>query len=431
MFNGIRGDGIGRVHAALQEFADDPDQLDNARMRLHDGLPPFTSRTSPSSTSTRIQSPNAPSKEQKLQEEQQWKLRRDRAASLPNEQFEAQVHEETERIIRAVELGTLVVPVGKDYSKVACENIRHCWIGQGIWKDEWDSAPNGLWKHEEPSTPRPASGPLTKTSPRSRLFSDMQGADPPSTLSTNAQARESPQRNAVSTHEREASRPFYQFISQLSRERERIQDESKFGNVATSVPANINTVAYENVKNTWVRRGIWDKRWGIFPGMSWKHEWPLEALLKKDSAAAEGKPPEDTHDAAMMASILQPSPPAGLRDSFPISAAEQALDPPVTGNDNAYFLRSIQPSRQRNGRSVRQKPRKSRREGSAEVVLSRVTGNGSLGPIKPSRVGKPTRKEQRGQRKGRGTSGKICSNPKPVGIQPRRSQRLQNKVNLS
>ena len=40
--------------------------------------------------------------------------------------------------------------------------------------------------------------------------------------------------------------------------------------------ADINTTAYENVKNTWTKRGIWNKRWGILPGMSWKHEEPLE-----------------------------------------------------------------------------------------------------------------------------------------------------------
>jgi hypothetical protein len=40
--------------------------------------------------------------------------------------------------------------------------------------------------------------------------------------------------------------------------------------------ADINTRAYENVKNTWTKRGIWNRRWGILPGMSWKHEEPLE-----------------------------------------------------------------------------------------------------------------------------------------------------------
>jgi hypothetical protein len=42
--------------------------------------------------------------------------------------------------------------------------------------------------------------------------------------------------------------------------------------------ADINTRAYENVKNTWNGRGIWNKRWGILPGMLWKQEEPLEEI---------------------------------------------------------------------------------------------------------------------------------------------------------
>ncbi|CZR68413.1 uncharacterized protein PAC_18312 [Phialocephala subalpina] len=40
-----------------------------------------------------------------------------------------------------------------------------------------------------------------------------------------------------------------------------------------------------NVKNTWTKRGIWNRRWGILPGMSWKHEEPLE------EEAADGPAP--------------------------------------------------------------------------------------------------------------------------------------------
>ena len=35
-------------------------------------------------------------------------------------------------------------------------------------------------------------------------------------------------------------------------------------------------MAYNNVKNTWTKRGIWKKRWGILLGMSWKYKEPLE-----------------------------------------------------------------------------------------------------------------------------------------------------------
>lgn len=54
------------------------------------------------------------------------------------------------------------------------------------------------------------------------------------------------------------------------------QEESE--NVEGTDAANIKKKAYENVKNTWTKRGIWNGRWGILvlPGMSWEHEEPLE-----------------------------------------------------------------------------------------------------------------------------------------------------------
>lgn len=43
---------------------------------------------------------------------------------------------------------------------------------------------------------------------------------------------------------------------------------------------DINTKAYETVKAKWIKFGIWKKTWGFLPGMSWKHEHPLEDLLR-------------------------------------------------------------------------------------------------------------------------------------------------------
>jgi hypothetical protein len=82
------------------------------------------------------------------------------------------------------------------------------------------------------------------------------------------------ERRVVQEREREASRPFYQFVYQVSEECERIQEESADGGDTNT--ADINTRAYEIVKSTWTKRRIWKTRWGILPGMSWKHEEPLE-----------------------------------------------------------------------------------------------------------------------------------------------------------
>jgi hypothetical protein len=48
------------------------------------------------------------------------------------------------------------------------------------------------------------------------------------------------------------------------------------------IPPDINTMAYERVKRKWIKRMIWDNRWGILPGMSWKHEYTLEEMMRED-----------------------------------------------------------------------------------------------------------------------------------------------------
>jgi hypothetical protein len=37
-------------------------------------------------------------------------------------------------------------------------------------------------------------------------------------------------------------------------------------------PPNIYTKAYETIRKSWAESGLWDKRWGVLPGMAWKHE---------------------------------------------------------------------------------------------------------------------------------------------------------------
>ena len=76
---------------------------------------------------------------------------------------------------------------------------------------------------------------------------------------------------------------------QISKERERIQEESTNGEGAYA--ADINTRAYENVKNTWTKRRIWNGRWGTLPGMSWKHEEPIIEEPTNDPVLVPSNPP--------------------------------------------------------------------------------------------------------------------------------------------
>lgn len=103
------------------------------------------------------------------------------------------------------------------------------------------------------------------------------------------------ERQATLKREREASRPIHQFLYHVLRE---VQGEIGSEEIAANTTAaNIYTKAYETVKSTWIRRGIWNRNWGILPGMSWKHEQPLGAAAA-DSPPAPLNPLEDNRSDA-------------------------------------------------------------------------------------------------------------------------------------
>ncbi|EKD16541.1 uncharacterized protein L3040_001281 [Drepanopeziza brunnea f. sp. 'multigermtubi'] len=92
--------------------------------------------------------------------------------------------------------------------------------------------------------------------------------------------RQIAERQVVRKCKHKASRPYHQFVYQISIERERIQEEHEHEECASA--PDISTKSYENFKNTWTRRGIWDKRWDVLPGMSWKHERPFEEIVREE-----------------------------------------------------------------------------------------------------------------------------------------------------
>lgn len=57
------------------------------------------------------------------------------------------------------------------------------------------------------------------------------------------------------------------------------QNEPNVERATIPTPLDVNSTAYKRVKNTWMERGIWNRKWGVLPGMSWKHEQPLEEML--------------------------------------------------------------------------------------------------------------------------------------------------------
>lgn len=147
---------------------------------------------------------------------------------------------------------------------------------------------HGLWKHEELfqfETEPETDSEVESSPPAFILFRPGKQPQPrPRWARSDEEKKKIAERRVVWECEREASRPYHQFVFQISKERERIEHESK--SAEGSSVADINTRAYEVVKNTWTKRGIWNIQWGILPGMSWKHEEPLAQILD-DSLISE------------------------------------------------------------------------------------------------------------------------------------------------
>jgi hypothetical protein len=189
-------------------------------------------------------------------------LAQEHEASEPDIQFSAQVDEERRRIWNTdprTSGSELTFADLYIFREEACEAVKKRWVEQGIWNDKWNYFTIGRWKHEEPlelesesetdteaESPRPSFGligvPQKPTQPKPRR------------PKSDDEKRRIAGRRVVREREREASRPYHQFVYQISTERERIQEESRSGEGADT--ADINTRAYENVKNTWTKRGM-------------------------------------------------------------------------------------------------------------------------------------------------------------------------------
>ncbi|KAI9855801.1 MAG: hypothetical protein M1813_009610 [Trichoglossum hirsutum] len=309
MADTLRGDGLARAQRILAGLERDPQRLDRARIRFGDSPPPYTSDRS--GTTTRSQSPDPPSEEQRRRQERRIQLGLEADASRPDKQFSHQINEEEERVFEASLNGIRRVPVGSDPRTIAREKVKKLWVEQGIWNNKWDQFAYGRWKHEEPLELESESETGSEAGLSPPIFSFSQKPQPkPRQPKSGDEKRRIAERRALREREREASRPYHQFVYQISKERERIQEESENGEGADA--ADINTRAYENVKNTWTKREIWNGRWGILPGMSWKHEEPLEEEAVDGPAPIPANPrvngSHDTGEAPAIHIFGSPSP---------------------------------------------------------------------------------------------------------------------------
>ncbi|KAI0448493.1 hypothetical protein F5B21DRAFT_497439 [Xylaria acuta] len=280
----LRGMGLTLADRALEILLNSPQKLDRARSRF--SRPPPSYISYPSGTTTQLQSPDRPDEEERWLSERRFQLTRQYRASFPYSQFEAQVEEEGRQINKGEDSDGCHAPIRMGHTTHARECVKKRWIEQGIWDEKWEQGGEiWRWKHEEPLESKPELHTELKTT-NANPFS-------PSHLmkTSELETDEGPGNEeiqliekvwATKEREREASRPFHQFVYQLSKERERIQQELRRDGNPTADPFDINTTAYERVKDTWTKSGIWDNKWGFVPGMSWKHEQPLEEWIEQE-----------------------------------------------------------------------------------------------------------------------------------------------------
>ncbi|KAL8955359.1 MAG: hypothetical protein Q9193_006756 [Seirophora villosa] len=272
------GSSFSRAKQTLTRLADDPDRLDRARRRFSASPPSFTSSKGPDSTLTN--SPGAEVGPHVLRRTQKEILQQERELSRPRPQFFAQQYVEEARLIEHANRGVHLIPFKMSYHNHAYNVVKKRWKEQGIWSHEWESNDGSYrfghkWMHEEPSP--------TDIDAKQKQTRNLFWVPPPperrkseETLDQREAEREKP----------ENSRPIHQFLWQIAHERDRISGEPTVGKVAASADLNINTKAYENVKEWWLACHIWDDKWGILPGMTWKHERPLEWPPKDDAEPA-------------------------------------------------------------------------------------------------------------------------------------------------
>ncbi|KAF5127074.1 hypothetical protein E5D57_008002 [Metarhizium anisopliae] len=322
-FHDPRRPTLSRVVEALQRLQNDPQQLAHEREERYDDPPPPYPE-SESGETTQPPTPGPPVVDESYGRDQR---RRARYKAIPWSQFKMQSRREEERLMhqqskeRFGRRQTLPWDDSSDHRANAQNNVRSRWVEQGIWGDEWGPPwPEGSypmenqwrqqgdgpffgsygtrstgnlgarWGHEEPDPePESESEPEQERPFTFGIFG--LGVDQPKPPKPRPRIRyiqtEQGQRRYIpspTVRNPEASRPYNQFLYQISKECEWIKDEIIYRAPGTSV--DIDTMAYQSVKDMWIEDGIWNPKWGELPGMTWIYEEPEE----EEAAEAPASP---------------------------------------------------------------------------------------------------------------------------------------------
>ncbi|PFH62980.1 hypothetical protein XA68_10731 [Ophiocordyceps unilateralis] len=214
-------------------------------------------------------------------------LIKEHAASMPCHQFRCQVEIET-RSRFPIEDDTFIKPE-ESHVQYATDAVKQRWIEQGIWRSSWDvfNLPGNEWKHEQPIETECLSD--VESEAEAEHGSRPREAEYEQSIRGMETVRRVTERQMERQRRREASRPIHQFVHQLSRERERLLSLSEADRSPAGYANEIHIVAFDNLKNTWTKYGLWDQTWGLLPGNSWKHERPLQDFLANDAAYSEAR----------------------------------------------------------------------------------------------------------------------------------------------
>lgn len=229
-----------------------------------------------------------------------WQLEA-RRQSTPSCQFLNQWSREEDELFKPPWRQMRNLPFDRtlDLQGNAQNNVRSRWVEQGIWKSEWGPAwpkgtkpsdlrtwplpkgpePYGGWGHEEEPEREPTPELELARSPEDNCtslgdFLREQLKAYAKRLATDSKRDVTEEPATTSERDTSASRPYRQFLYQVSKECEWIKDELQHQESAGSV--DIEAKAYENVKKIWIKDEIWNSKWGELPGMTWMHEEPYE-----------------------------------------------------------------------------------------------------------------------------------------------------------
>ncbi|KAF7544176.1 hypothetical protein G7Z17_g10159 [Cylindrodendrum hubeiense] len=279
----------------LEKIAADPRLLRAARRRFSVSPSPLRgSPIAPSTASTRSYASNltpctAPkrrnwSPDQKPGQFSKYQILMERAQSSVYHQFGYERTAEMKRILEARSMPTdnLTGILAVYFGKSARATVTERWKAQGIWDNRWDGAQSddkNMWKHESPLTDDEeeeldGETELEPSPPRVLFFASQQSLQPKRSI----MEEEKKKQRAIAKQEKDASRPFQRFHYMVSREQERLMAKQNIASAkpAESAPPDIYTQAYTNVRANWVERGLWYRKWGQLPGMSWRHELPFD-----------------------------------------------------------------------------------------------------------------------------------------------------------